>query len=456
MTRRWRLVLTLAACAAALGCHGNDADRGFAPVQKTVRDRVGHEVRWRSDPAAATEIDAAVQKLLADELTAERAVQVALLCNRALQARFERLGLAQADLIQAGLLRNPVLSAEVRFFGSGTNFELTLTQQLVELLYMPLRLRVGEAGVQAAQAAIARDALAVAGDVRRAFYAYQAAAQTQEVLAQVVEATGLGLELSQRLFDAGNITPLELENSAALAGQARLDLAASEVATIAGRERLNAQMGLWGPRTQWRSATRLPDPPPEDSAAADVEQRAVAQSLELAAARRLVEQAGAKSDLARPLAILGDAAAGVATESEPAGEWGVGPALDLPIPLWDVGQGAAARAAAEQRAAEQTYWALAVRTRAAARTAQARVTAARQRVAYFQDVMLPLRQRIVDETQRRYNAMLLSSFELFFARQQQIEAGRAYVDALLDYWTARATLDQILSGSLPEAADAGA
>ena len=63
--------------------------------------------------------------------------------------------------------------------------------------------------------------------------------------------------------------------------------------------------------------------------------------------------------------------------------------------------------------------------------------------------MLPLRERIVRETQLHYNAMQVGVFELLRAREQQIQAAIAYVDALLDYWLARTDLEQLMSGRVP-------
>ena len=45
--------------------------------------------------------------------------------------------------------------------------------------------------------------------------------------------------------------------------------------------------------------------------------------------------------------------------------------------------------------------------------------------------------------------MLLGVFELLEAKQNEIDAGRAYVAALTDYWTARAELERAVGGRLP-------
>jgi cobalt-zinc-cadmium efflux system outer membrane protein len=131
------------------------------------------------------------------------------------------------------------------------------------------------------------------------------------------------------------------------------------------------------------------------------------------------------------------------------GEWKVGPTIEFPIPLFNQGQGRFERAVAELRRAQQAYYALGVRIRSTARLVQERLQGAEDRARYHRDVLLPLRERIVHETQLHYNAMQLGVFELLRAREQQIQAAVAYVDTLLDYWLARTDLEQLLSGRLP-------
>jgi cobalt-zinc-cadmium efflux system outer membrane protein len=54
-----------------------------------------------------------------------------------------------------------------------------------------------------------------------------------------------------------------------------------------------------------------------------------------------------------------------------------------------------------------------------------------------------------------FNAMNLGVFQLMQAKRDQIEAARAYVQALREYWTARAEVDQLLAGRLPRRAATG-
>jgi cobalt-zinc-cadmium efflux system outer membrane protein len=68
---------------------------------------------------------------------------------------------------------------------------------------------------------------------------------------------------------------------------------------------------------------------------------------------------------------------------------------------------------------------------------------------YYRDILLPLHERIVNETQLQYNAMQLGPLQLLRAREQQIETAVRYVETLREYWIARADLVQVSSGRLP-------
>jgi cobalt-zinc-cadmium efflux system outer membrane protein len=140
---------------------------------------------------------------------------------------------------------------------------------------------------------------------------------------------------------------------------------------------------------------------------------------------------------------------GVEAEREGDETWKVGPTIALPIPLFDQGQARIGRAAAELPRAQQEYYALGVRIRATARAAEDRLAGARDRALYYRDILLPLRERIVNEGQLYYNAMQIGIFQLLRDREQQIETGVAYVEALREYWLARTDLSQIASGRLP-------
>ncbi len=95
------------AALALNGCATFSADGGFDPVSKDARTHLNKEVRWARTEQERSKDDRQVAELLAHPLSADDAVQIALLNNRLLQASFEELGISEADLVQSGRLPNP-------------------------------------------------------------------------------------------------------------------------------------------------------------------------------------------------------------------------------------------------------------------------------------------------------------------------------------------------------------
>ena len=59
---------------------------------------------------------------------------------------------------------------------------------------------------------------------------------------------------------------------------------------------------------------------------------------------------------------------------------------------------------------------------------------------------MPLKKRISEENQLRYNGMLLSVFDLLADTRSQISTVNGYIEALRDFWLAQADLDMALIG----------
>src|SRR6266496_6612155 len=135
--------IVLLAAATFAGCAHVDPNPAFADLANTVHLRTGKRVQWNRSSAGDAQAQAAVTSLLSRPLTADSAVQVALLNNHNLQATYEELGIAQADLVEAGLLKNPVFYFERRLPGQAA--EIDLVQEFVDILLLPLRKRIAAA-----------------------------------------------------------------------------------------------------------------------------------------------------------------------------------------------------------------------------------------------------------------------------------------------------------------------
>ncbi|MBI1369758.1 MAG: TolC family protein [Planctomycetes bacterium] len=453
-----RLILPLVSVVWIGGCAPVPPDAGFNDVQNQVHTRIGHDVVWRRDGDTDARADQAVKELLVQPLTADAAVQVALLNNRRLQATYEDLGVAQAEVVQAGLLKNPVFDASAGFIVGGGSPELTFSvaQDFLEVFFIPLRRAVAEADFERAKLKLSAAVLDMDVDARAGYYRLVADQQMLEMHRQVVDATAASYEAKRKLHEAGNIRDLDLHNEKALYDQARLDLASAQAAVVDSRERLNRLMGLWGEQaTQWTVPQRLPDVPDEAMDLSGLETKAVENSLDLAMARQEIVAFGQRLGLTKATALIPSLELGAEAKREDH-DWDVGPSVSLPIPLFDQGQARVAAAQAELRRRQQAYIATAVELRSHVRSARQRLLTTRRTAEFYRAEILPQRDQIVRETLLQYNAMQVGVFQLLFAKQQQINAAQSYVESLHTYWMARSELDAMLQGRMVDSMRSGA
>jgi cobalt-zinc-cadmium efflux system outer membrane protein len=427
------------------GCVARDA--GYSDVRRLVSERARADVRWRHVDGTATSDQ--VRRLLGAPLTADTAVKVALLNNPAIQASFEDLGAARAGLMRALRLPNPSADAALLYHGADGDPEvdLSVTLDVTDFFFLPARQGAAQSELDAAVLSVAGGALDLALEVRRAHIRYVAAKQIVELRRTVSQAAKASADAAEKIHEAGNSTDLDLANERALYQESRLALAQAETALTTERERLGALMGVWGSEAKWTTPERLPRPPAREIDLSSSERLALSRSLDLALARQRFSAAAKRANLARVEGLLPEVRAGVAAEKEiNESRWGVGPAVGLQLPLFYQGQGEVAAARAEMRRQERLHDVTAIQLRSAARTTAATLTVARERVRFYETVLLPLRERVVAETQLQYNAMNAGVFQLIAAKRDQVEAGRAYVEALRDYWLARVEHEQLLAG----------
>jgi cobalt-zinc-cadmium efflux system outer membrane protein len=437
-------------CLFLSGCASMALDAGFQEVRATVEERHQVQIFWNNGTELDKEAAQKLGSLLNRRLTADDAVQIALLNSRELQAVYSDLGVAQADLVQAGLLGNPIFDAAVKFPASGggrPDLELGAAMKFLNIFYIPLRKRVAAARFEETKTRVSGAVLDFAGRVRSAFYAYEADQQMLELRQTIVHALDASFEIARRLHQAGNISDLDFLSERAQLEAGKLALRAAELSARQSREELHVLMGLWGSQTQWQSAGRLPDIPEQLLESKNIEQLALERSLDLAQSRQRIIGAGEELGMTKWTALLPEFSAGPQAERND-GAWEIGPKLAFVVPLFDQGQARAGRTAAELRRFQQEYYALGVRIRAQARAVRDRLEAAGDRAKYYRDILLPLHERVVNEAQLQYNAMQLGPLQLLRAREQQIQNAVAYIEALRDYWLARGDFGQLLSGRL--------
>ncbi len=445
--------LAFAFASVAFGaCVNVPKQAGYDDVARMVSERTGHKTHWDQGAPEDAEVHRRVTELLAKELTEESAIQLALINNRNLQATYEDLGIAQADLVQAGLLRNPSLGFSIRFpEGSvGTvNTELSLVEDFLDLFMLPLRKRLAAEEFEHAKLRLADQVFRLVGEVRQQYYVIQAVQQLVELRRTVLEAAQTSAELAERQQRAGNIGDLEFETERGTYQQAKLDLARDELQLELQRERFTRLLGLWGSQTDWTVSARLADLPSSENALDHLESLAIARRLDLAAARQEAQVFAQALQVAKTSRFVGAVEVGVSRSVGPeAGIRVIGPTLRLELPLFDRRQGLIRRLEAQLNQSEKRLAALSIDARSEVRVARLALLSQREVVEHYRKVLLPIRERIVGLSQQRYNAMLLGVFQLLLAKQAEVEAYRQYIESVRDYWIARAELERVAGGSL--------
>lgn len=426
MNRLLLLACTLVACTPSLS-----EVRG--PVDADVARRLG------SAPKAD------VSALLAAPLDQKSAVAIAIANSARLAAAYDELGIAGGEL-GAALGLGPVeIDGTVRF-GGETQLEVDAVQNVLGLVTGGKRRGAARAGLVAAQAMAAAETLRLVARVEIAFTDLLAAQQIVELRRTAFEAADAAALVRERMHAAGNASDLAQARDRDAREQARIEVARAETEVEARRERLNALLGLTGKQTAWTARGALAELPASPPALDGLEAAAVTASLELAAGRARVGGALDRRSDERIRTVLPELGIGVSVHDD--GDHGttVGPVIRLGIPLFDPRSGERMRANAEVRRAEHELAANAIELRASARAARVQALGAYQEARHIANVVLPLRQQILDETLKHYNAMDADPFALVMARRELVDAYDQRLLALRRYWRAIAQVTALERG----------
>ena len=440
------------------GCAQVPRKGGFQDVQRMVDERMDYRVSWNQGLPEDREVQQVVESLLEKELTVDSAVQIALFNNARLQATYEELGVTQAEVVQAGLLKNPIVFGSIRFpnvSSAASNLEFGIVQNFVDLLMLPARKKIAAARFEQIKAMVADEVLSIVSEVEKAYFEVQGAANIRQVSAQIVEASGASFEFARRLHQAGNISELNLANEQGQYEEMRVRLAESDILLSTAREQLTRLMGLWGTRIDWQLPSRLPDIPKQEIPMVQLETLAITNRLDLESARRNIDVLAQTLGTTVTWRWIGDLDVGISAERDLDRTWVIGPELVLELPLFDQRQAKIAQGEALLRQEVNKLTAMAVDVRSEVRTLRSKLVMQRYMIDHYKKVIVPLRERIVSLTLEKYNYMLVGAFDLLLAKQHEFDTYGNYLEAIRDYYIIRADLRKAVGGRLPVAAASG-
>lgn len=197
-------------CAVLLtGCRTFSHDGGMAPVGYIIGAGIGKDVALVRTPEDAARARQAVEVLLRGPLTADGAVQIALLNNRRLQAAYNELGIAEAVMVANSRPPNPTF----KFTSVSTALELDIEREIVAnilaLVTLPARARIAGERFTAAQLMAAQQTLQLAAQTRRAYYRAVSAREVAAALTKFKSAAETSAVLAKHLGETGALNQLD-------------------------------------------------------------------------------------------------------------------------------------------------------------------------------------------------------------------------------------------------------
>ena len=328
---------------------------------------------------------------IVDGLTQEEAVAIALWNNPDFQVQLSNLGFARADLIDAGLLQNPVFS--LLFPLGPKQLEATLRFPIDLIWQRPRRIAAATLAADSIAKGLEQDGLTLVSDVKLAYTEYGLALD-RIVLAERarIDLDAIAALMDSR-FRAGDISQLEARTAAIDAARARQELARARLDADLRAHELRARLGLALEATD-TPLVLAATPPPACAITPALFDEALASRPDVRAAELAIEAAGARLgwERSRVLAITA-----VLDANGPRGAQGteIGPGVDVGLPIFNRNQGGIARGQAELQRASGLYLAARQRVATELRTAVAQYRQASVAAAEWRTTVLePLEEQV--------------------------------------------------------------
>ena len=453
MTRHHTPARAAAAFAGALllsACQTFSPDGGMNVTASLADQELRKDVVAIRTPDDAASAQARVDHLLKRSLTADAAVQVALLNNRGLQATYNQLGIAETIMVAGSLPPNLTLSVSRIASAADVEIERKIVGNILALATLPARAEIAQDRFRQAQLRATEQTVRVAADARRSYYRAVASQQLATLLVDAQFAAANAAKLATRLGESGALNKLNQAREQVFYAEITAQLAGVRQKAANERERLTRAMGLWGNDLAFKLPSALPELPARARPLPTVERDALGHRVDVQIARIEVETLAKSlglSQATRFVNVLELAAIDKATY--PAGgasDRQRGVEVELQVPLFDFGE-------TRLREAEQTYMQAvnrlaekAVNVRSEARDAYRNYRSTYDIAAHYQREVLPLRKIISDEMMLRYGAMQVDVFALLTEARQRITSSVAAIEARRSFWLASTDLSSAIIG----------
>jgi len=450
-------LLAVALPVLLAGCASTAIQHNLAETSAFATREVGQEVQLQSTSEARAAAESMARSLLAEPLTADGAVQIALGYSPTFQRMLAESAAASAAATQSARLPNPIFAYSDVAAGNFKEIDRLLTISLLDILLLPQRLRLADQQQVQHRLRSAGDVITTATDARQAWVDAVAARQSLKYAEQARKAAEAGAELGRRMAAVGNFSRIEAAREQSFYAEATADVARAQLEAQRTREILIRLLGLSGDlAVRLTLPDRLPDLPATPDDESVLARRAFDERLDVALARAELDFTARSLGLTRVTSTVNALEIGAASKSTTGEETQKGYALELRLPIFDFGDARRANAEADYLAALNRTATVVAEAQSYLRESYLAYRTTYDLARHYRDEIVPLRKTISDENLLLYNGMLIGVFELLADARDQVSSVRQAIAAQRDFWLADATLRATLIGRPVEGAALGA
>jgi len=412
-------------------------------VKDLVKKQTGYEIKTTDAE------DQGIEYLLSQPLTENGAVAIAFLNSPVIKAQLASLGISEADMREAGILRNPIFSYKTRTSneeGAKRNNEIEIKQDVFDVLFWPMRQKIAGTRIKASQYASAHQMTDFIKEVRLSYLAWLTAMHKQALAEDHFKAHEAAIEITRRQKEAGNINLLKMTEAESVFQKAKIERLKTKLETQSLAERLRTKLGLKPNQFFMQETVAMPDLPKEDLGIAELENKAVEHRLDLLMKRQEIKNWEQSKNLSG-LGFLTEVEVGYNQESETSGHKLKGVVVEGQVPLFNRKQAQMIGIKASMETAKHELEAMEQEALLEVRLAYQDVMTSRKIVETYKEA-IPLHQQMVKETLYQYNFMLMDVFHLLESKQAELEIRKEYADALKSYWDSRIELENAVGAKL--------
>ncbi len=445
---RTRTPVVLALFAAVGGCASLDPAPDINRAATTVGERSGVTPTWTQPwEALLTTWDGL------SPLKVEQALAMALRNNREIRSQVEQISASRADLVQAGLLPNPVIGLTLRFpfdpVSGGTFIGAQAVQSFTALWLRDGRIRAADARLNQTVLDISDKALRLVAEVKtthaRIVYGQRALALSDNNLATIQRSVD---SLDARIR-GGEGTPLDVNRARQQHAKAQADRAILSRDLAKERRRMMELIGFAGEGADWTTDANGPPADVPSIVEATAITLALSQRLDVAAARSIVDAQSADLSLEEQ-SRLKDFGLGADFERDVDGTKSIGPVIEVGIPIFDTNAAQIAKAGSLARAALASYEAVSQRAVREARVAWIDFESASRLSEQYRSTVLAISERNLTLAEAALKSGQADVTVLLDAQRELVNARSTLNDLERDATLARITLEHAVGGRAPE------